>query len=102
MELLLIGDPISAKKARRWGLINEVVDDGDALKRAREIADRLAANGPLAVQGIKEAVLAADGLSETEAFAREMEIGMTVMSSADAREGPKAFLEKRAPDFQGK
>jgi enoyl-CoA hydratase len=102
MEILLVGEPISAKKAKKLGLIGHVVKDGEALAKAREIADKIAANGPLAVQGIKAAVLAADGLPETEAFAKEMEIGMTVMASADAKEGPRAFLEKRTPDFQGR
>ncbi|MCB1261101.1 MAG: crotonase/enoyl-CoA hydratase family protein [Acidimicrobiales bacterium] len=102
MELLLVGDAISPKKAKKWGLINKVVPDGEALAAARVYADKIAANGPLAVVGIKEAVLASDGLAETDAFAKEMEIGMVVMASADAKEGPKAFLEKRTPDFQGK
>ena len=99
---LLVGDAISPKKAKKWGLINKVVPDGEALAAARVYADKIAANGPLAVVGIKEAVLASDGLAETDAFAKEMEIGMVVMASADAKEGPKAFLEKRTPDFQGK
>jgi len=101
MEMLLVGDPITPAQAADWGLINHVVPSGQALTKAREIADKIAANGPLAVQGIKAAVLAADGLAEGDAFAKEMEIGMTVMSSSDAREGPKAFLEKRTPDFKG-
>lgn len=102
MELLLVGDPITAERAAQIGLIGHVVPDGQALTRARELADRIAANGPLAVKGIKEAVLASACLPEGEAFKREMEIGMAVMSSEDAREGPKAFLEKRAPDFKGR
>jgi enoyl-CoA hydratase len=102
MELLLVGEPISAKTAKKWGLINDVVDDGKALKAAKKVAAKLAANGPLAVQGIKAAVLAAEAVPEADAFAKEMEIGMTVMSSEDAKEGPRAFLEKRTPNFQGR
>ncbi len=102
MELLLVGDPITPKQAKKWGLINYVTKDGAALDKARELAAKIAANGPLAVQGIKAAVLAADGVSETEAFAKEMEIGMVVMASDDAREGPKAFLEKRPAVFHGR
>jgi len=102
MELLLVGDPITPKQAKKWGLINHVTKDGAALDKALELAAKIAANGPLAVQGIKAAVLAADGVSETEAFAKEMEIGMVVMASDDAKEGPKAFLEKRPAVFTGR
>ena len=101
MELLLVGDAITPARAKEWGLINEVVADGGALAAARVLADKIAANGPLAVQGIKAAVLAADGVSETEAFAKEMEIGMTVMASNDAKEDSKACLEKRPANFTG-
>jgi len=102
MEVLLCGTPLSPATAERFGLINYVTPDGGALAKARELADRIAANGPLAVVGIKQAVLASDGLTEVEAFTLEMEIGMGVMSSQDAREGPKAFLEKRPAVFTGK
>ena len=79
-----------------------MVPDGTTLARAREIADRIAANGPLAVRNIKASVLAADALPEGEAYQRELELGMEVMASNDAKEGPRAFLEKRAPNFTGK
>ena len=103
MEIMLLGDPISAAEAERIGLVGFVVPlDGQALAKARELAERLAANGPLAVQGIKAAVWAAAELPEAEAFVKEMEIGMGVMASADAKEGPRAFLEKRPANFQGR
>lgn len=102
MEILLVGDPISAARALEIGLIGQVVPDGTALDRARQLADRIAANGPVAVQAVKAAVLATDGLPEQDAFGKEMEIGLPVMGSADAREGPRAFLEKRLPNFVGR
>ncbi len=102
MEILLTGDPISAAEAERIGLVGRVVPDGRALAVALEIAAVVAANGPLAVQAVKAAVLATDGMPEGDAFAVEMAIGQPVMQSADAREGPRAFLEKRPPNFEGR
>lgn len=100
-EMLLVGDPITGTRAAEIGLVGHAVPDGEALDKARELADKIASNGPLAVRGIKESIRAAGFLPEQEAFAREMEIGMGVMASKDAREGPKAFLEKRSPNFIG-
>ena len=101
MEMLITGEPISGRRAYEVGLVGHVVPDGTALARAREIAERIARNGPLAVRNIKASVLAADALPEAEAYDRELELGMEVMGSHDAKEGPRAFLEKRQPDFTG-
>ncbi|MFZ0226307.1 MAG: enoyl-CoA hydratase-related protein, partial [Mycobacterium sp.] len=74
---------------------------GGALEHARELAARLAANGPLAVRNIKASVVENLEKTEAEAFSREQELGIAVMGSADAREGPRAFLERRMPNFTG-
>ena len=101
-EMLLAGEDLPAQRAFELGLVNHVVPDGQALNKAREIADRIAANGPLAVRGILATLRETEMLSEEEAFAIEQQHGMKVMGSEDAREGPKAFLEKRPPVFQGR
>jgi enoyl-CoA hydratase len=101
MEMLITGEPITGRRAYDVGLVGHVVPDGTALAKAREIADRIARNGPVAVRNIKASVLAADALPEADAYAREVELGMEVMGTTDAREGPKAFLEKREPNYTG-
>ena len=101
MDMLLIGDPISGRRAYEIGLVGHVSADGMALAKARELADKVAANGPLAVRNIKASVLAALERREEDAFQRELELGMEVMASKDAKEGPRAFLEKRPPIFTG-
>jgi len=100
-DLLLTGRHIGADEALRIGLIGEVVPDGQALARALEVADVVAANGPLAVQAILRTIRLTEGMAEDEAFALESQIGMEVFRSADAREGPRAFAEKRTPEFRG-
>jgi enoyl-CoA hydratase len=99
-DLLLTGRHISAAEAREIGLIGQVVPDGQALARALEIADLIAANGPVAVRAILATIRATEGMAENEAFAVEARIGMAVFGSEDAREGPRAFAEKRKPEFR--
>jgi len=100
-EMLLAGEDLPAPRAHALGLVNHVVPDGQALARAREIADRIAANGPLAVKAILATLRETETLDEEAAFAIEQGYGMKVMSSKDAAEGPRAFLEKRPPRFTG-
>jgi enoyl-CoA hydratase len=77
-----------------------VVPDGQALAQALEIADMIAANGPVAVRAILRTMRETEGMAEDEAFAVESRIGMAVFTSEDAQEGPRAFAEKRRPDFR--
>ena len=99
--MLLVGDPITGERAYEVGLASHLTRDGEAMATALAVAARIAANGPLAVRNIKASVMAAHELTEAEAFQRELELGMEVMASKDAREGPRAFLEKRPPNFTG-
>jgi enoyl-CoA hydratase len=99
-DLLLTGRHITADEALRVGLIGHVVEDGQALSKALEIAELIAANGPVAVRGVLAAIRDTEGLAENDAFALETKIGMAVFASEDAKEGPRAFTEKRKPDFQ--
>lgn len=97
MEMLLTARAYPAAEALQIGLINHVVPDGQALDKAMEIANLIASNAPLAVEAIMRSVQAASGLSEDDALAREMEIGGPIFQTNDAKEGPRAFAEKRAP-----
>jgi enoyl-CoA hydratase len=101
-DLLLTGRHINAAEALRIGLIGHVVPDGQALAKALEIADAIAANGPVAVQAILRTIRETEGMAENEAFAIEARLGMAVFASDDAREGPRAFAAKRKPEFQGR
>ena len=100
-EMLLTGEDITARRAYELGLVNHVVPDGTALDKAREIAARIARNGPLAVTAILATLRETEAMPEAAAFDVEMGHGMVVMGSKDAAEGPKAFLEKREPNFTG-
>ncbi|PRX51233.1 short chain enoyl-CoA hydratase [Prauserella shujinwangii] len=101
-EILLTGKHITAAEAKEIGLIGHVVPDGTALDRALEIAERIAANGPLAVQAILRTMRDTEGMHEEEAFKLDAQYGVTVFASEDAKEGPRAFAEKRTPDFHGR
>ena len=99
-DLLLTGRHLSAAEASEIGLIGHVVPDGQALAKALEIADIIAANGPVAVRAILRTMRETEGLPENEAFAVEARIGMAVFASEDAKEGPRAFAEKRTPHYR--
>jgi len=101
-EMLLTGRTISAQEALSYGLIGQVVPDGSALDKAHEIADLICRNGPFAVRSVLRSLRETEGLPEDEALKIELEIGMHVFVTEDAKEGPRAFAEKRTPHFTGR
>lgn len=102
MEFLLTAEQFPAQRALELGLLNEIVPEEQLQAKAMEWARRIAANAPLSVQATKESVVR--GLKETmrDAYKIESELSSRVFSSEDAREGPKAFAEKRPPRWTGK
>lgn len=102
MEILLTGDLIDARRAHDLGLVNQVVPQEEVMDAALFYAETIAANGPLAVQAIRTSARASSGVTEAVALQRELELGTPVFQTRDAREGPRAFAEKRAPRFEGR
>jgi enoyl-CoA hydratase len=102
LELAMTGDPIDAQRAFELGLVNKVVPAAALLDEALALADRIAANAPLAVRYSKSVMKRAAEVPESEGWAINTEAVGVVFSSADAMEGPIAFAEKRAPNWQGK
>ena len=102
MEILLTGNMMTADDAYRIGLVNKVVPHDKVMETALEYAQVFSENAPLATRYIKESVHTNMGLPQDDAFARETEFAYKAMASEDAREGPRAFKEKRKPVFKGK
>lgn len=102
MEFLLTAEQFPAQRALELGLVNEIVAEDQLQQKAMDWARRIAANAPLSVQATKESVVR--GLKETmrDAYRIESELSSRVFSSEDAKEGPRAFAEKRPPRWTGK
>lgn len=101
LEMILTGDRMSAPELHRLGLVNRLVEPGQELTAALELAHRIAENGPLAVRASKRVVVESRDWTLGESFARLREIAEPVFASADAREGASAFVERRTPAWTG-
>src|SRR5690606_8768105 len=99
-EMLLTGEDLPARRAFVLGLVNHVVPDGQALAKARQIAQRIAENGPLAVRAIVATLRATETLHEADAYAIAPQHGTKGMMARGG--GPRAFLGKRKPVFEGR
>lgn len=102
MEMLLIGDSMDAQTALRWGLVNRVVPLDQLMATARDYAERLARNAPLAVQSAKELAIRSRDVDLAVGLRMEQMMLRLLQSSEDVAEGARAFSEKRAPSFSGR
>jgi enoyl-CoA hydratase/carnithine racemase len=102
MEFLLCADLIPAQRAYEMGLLNAIVSRDELLDVAYEYARRITANAPLAVRATKQSVWEGLGMNLRDAYKNESKLSSMVFQSEDAKEGPKAFAEKRKPNWQGK
>jgi len=100
MELALTGEPMLAERAAELGLVNRLAEPGEAVEGAFALAERIAANGPLALDATKRILVESPDWSEEELWSRQGEIAGPVFVSEDAREGAQAFAEKRAPAWK--
>jgi enoyl-CoA hydratase len=101
-ELLLTGRHVPAQEAKEIGLIGHVVPDGTALDKAIEIAEVIAANAPLSVQAVLKSFRESGEMSEADGLANELTHGWPIFATEDAKEGARAFKEKRPANFQGR
>jgi enoyl-CoA hydratase len=101
MEMAITGDPISAEEAAELGLVARLAEPGTAVDAAMALAERVARNAPLAVAASKQLIKATQGLTEAEFWKIQSPMQASVFTSNDAKEGPTAFAEKRAPKWTG-
>ena len=102
MEMALTADPITAQEALSLGLISRMTEPGKAIDAAMELAERIARNAPLSVAASKEIIKATHGMTDAEGWEYQKPLFAKVFTSEDAKEGPRAFAEKRAPVWTGR
>jgi len=101
-EMLLTGDRIDANEAYRLGIVNKVVPAVELMDAAEAMANKIAKNGPLAVRAAKEAMIRGTSMTLDEGMQLELDLVESLLDTEDAKEGPKAFAEKRKPEFKGR
>jgi enoyl-CoA hydratase len=101
LEMLLTGEPVDAARAAEIGLVNRITGEGEAARTAIALAERIAANGPLAVMATKQIALGGADWPAADRWDRAAALSAPVFTSEDAREGARAFAEKRAPVWRG-
>ncbi|WGR93724.1 enoyl-CoA hydratase-related protein [Bradyrhizobium sp. ISRA443] len=102
LDLMLLNEPLSAERAKEWGLVREVVDDARLLDEAKALARRLADGPTRALIATRQLLDDSEHASYADQFRRELEVQMVIRESADAQEGRKAFVEKRKAQFTGR
>ncbi len=102
MELVLTGDPIEAQRAYDLGLVNQLVESGQAVEAAVALAERICVNAPVAVRESRAVVLQGAMADDETAWRLTNEAFAKVVQTEDFSEGPKAFIEKRAPEWKGR
>jgi enoyl-CoA hydratase len=102
MELALTGDPIDAKRAHQFGLVNVLCEPGEAMERARQLSDRVEANAPVAVRASRQVILSAMTEDEATGWRLSADAMAQARGSEDAKEGLVAFIEKRPPVWTGR